>query len=92
MRKTPSQLGCGGVFFCDFYCVRVRGFGAESPACGFGEVLQIPRRNGFDGEWFARIIALYLIVTNSSAPVGWMATVLSKSALVAPILMATAKP
>lgn len=38
---------------------------------------------------------LYLhqrIVTNSSDEVGWMATVLSKSALVAPILMATANP
>ena len=34
----------------------------------------------------------YLIVTNSSDPVGWIATVASKSALVAPILMATAKP
>lgn len=34
----------------------------------------------------------YLIVTNSSAPVGWIATVLSKSAFVAPILIATAKP
>jgi len=35
---------------------------------------------------------IYLIVTNSSEPVGWMATVLSKSALVAPILIATEKP
>lgn len=31
-------------------------------------------------------------VTSSSAEVGWMATVLSRSALVAPILTATAKP
>jgi len=30
------------------------------------------------------------MVTNSSDPVGWMATVASKSALVAPILIATA--
>lgn len=34
----------------------------------------------------------YLMVTNSSAAVGWIATVLSKSALVAPIFIATAKP
>ena len=32
------------------------------------------------------------MVVNSSAAVGWMATVASKSALVAPILRATAKP
>lgn len=32
------------------------------------------------------------LVTNSSDPVGCIATVLSKSALVAPILIATAKP
>lgn len=32
------------------------------------------------------------IVTNSSAAVGWIATQASKSALVAPILSATAKP
>lgn len=38
------------------------------------------------------ISTLQRIVTSSSAEVGWIATVLSKSALVAPILMATAKP
>ena len=35
---------------------------------------------------------IYLIVTNSSEPVGCIATVLSKSRFVAPILIATAKP
>ena len=34
----------------------------------------------------------YLIVTNSSEAVGWIATVASKSAFVAPILSATANP
>lgn len=34
----------------------------------------------------------YLIVTNSSAAVGWIATVSSKSFFVAPIFSATAKP
>jgi hypothetical protein len=34
----------------------------------------------------------YRIVTNSSAELGWMATVASKSALVAPILTAIATP
>ena len=34
----------------------------------------------------------YLMVTNSSEPVGCSATTASKSALVAPIFIATAKP
>ena len=34
----------------------------------------------------------YLMVTSSSAEVGWIATTLSKSFLVAPIRMATPKP
>ncbi len=38
------------------------------------------------------MVLAYRKVTSSSDDVGWMATVLSKSCLVAPILMATAKP
>lgn len=37
-------------------------------------------------------MSIYLIVTSSSADVGWMATVSSKSFFVAPILTATANP
>ena len=50
----------------------------------------------FDSLWRCSMRRLgtlrYRMVTNSSAAVGWIATQLSKSALVAPILIATAKP
>ena len=50
-----------------------------------------------DGGWLTRkclavFLSVYLRVTNSSEEVGWIATQLSKSALVAPILIATANP